>query len=256
MNLLNFHYFYRHFEKQNNTSRMNKPTAVIFNSDTQSGNRLVEIVKNQGLIEISMVLQDVETAIEQTQELKPAIIFLDLEKCGKKGLNYAEALAELPADPYLIFITHRPQEELDSFMKSGFGYVPKPVDPQKLLKISQRALCHISRKTPSSKLRFAVSSGYCFIDIKDILYIEAHGNYSDLYLTDGTRQTLTMQLGKLHAMLPQSTFFRVSRSALINTTYLKFINKQKMSCVVQYRGINGELRISKEALRNLKTLHD
>ena len=235
---------------------MSKPKAIIINSDEQSGRYLTEIVEEQGLIEVVAVLKDIGKAIEQTQELKPSVIILDIERLGNNGLDYAEELTKLPSDPYLIFITHRPQEELDSFVKSGFGYVPKPVDPKRLLKISQRAICHVSRKNPAKKLRFAISSGYCFVNIKEILYIQAHGNYSDLFLTDGTRHTLTMQLGKLHAMLPQPNFFRVSRSALINTTYLKFINKQKMSCVVKYRGISGELKISKESLKYLKTLHE
>jgi len=53
------------------------------------------------------------------------------------------------------------------------------------------------------------------VDIKDILYMEAAGNYTDIITAKG-KYVVTTKLGQLEEYLPKTTFFRCHRSYMVN----------------------------------------
>jgi len=67
------------------------------------------------------------------------------------------------------------------------------------------------------------------IDAADICYIRAKGNYSHIYLTDGTVIELVIQLGDIKEILPKSiplsekNFIPVGRSFIVNKKNLSYI---------------------------------
>lgn len=83
------------------------------------------------------------------------------------------------------------------------------------------------------------------IDSSDIWYISADGNYSNIFLTNGKKIQVTMQLGdvkkKIDKYLPHfhNDFRRIGQSLIINRIYLFSINLTKQHVVLSDRRAEG-----------------
>ncbi len=102
-----------------------------------------------------------------------------------------------------------------------------------------------------SKLRFCTRKGWVFYYPEEIVYCEADQNYTYLYIRDGSSMVYSRNIGTLEKRLKKHGFFRISRSALINLRYLKYINRQQKICSLetdrQYR-----LKTSGSRIRELE----
>jgi two-component system LytT family response regulator len=103
-------------------------------------------------------------------------------------------------------------------------------------------------KTFSSKIKFCTKERIVFYDPEEIIYCEAEQNYTYLHIKDNTRLLVSKNIGLLEQKLAPFGFFRISRSALINLRYLKYINRQQKVCFLetdrQYRLKTSGKRIS------------
>ncbi|MEG2336547.1 MAG: LytTR family transcriptional regulator DNA-binding domain-containing protein [Bacteroidales bacterium] len=62
------------------------------------------------------------------------------------------------------------------------------------------------------------------IKFEDIIYLQAAGSYSDIYLKGGNKLTLSYNLSELEAHFHSPYFLRTHRSYMINQEYItKFI---------------------------------
>ncbi|MEL7147953.1 MAG: LytTR family DNA-binding domain-containing protein [Bacteroidota bacterium] len=59
-----------------------------------------------------------------------------------------------------------------------------------------------------------------FVEIEDIIRLEASANYTTLYLLDGTQLLLSKNLGYYEKMLAGSQFFRSHQSHLVSLDYV------------------------------------
>jgi two-component system, LytTR family, response regulator len=76
-------------------------------------------------------------------------------------------------------------------------------------------------KKQVSKLAVPTLEGLVFYEIKDIVYLEANSNYTNIYLENKTKVTASKTLKELEELLPQDIFFRTHHSFLINLNYIK-----------------------------------
>jgi len=106
-------------------------------------------------------------------------------------------------------------------------------------------------KVYSSKIKFCTKESILFYDPEEIIYGKAEQNYTCLYITDGNKLLLSKNIGVLEEKLAPYGFFRISRSALINLRYLKYIDRQQKICFLetdrQYR-----LKTSGNRIRELE----
>ena len=65
------------------------------------------------------------------------------------------------------------------------------------------------------------SKGFTLVDFKDIVWLEASDNYTNLFLNGQKKIVASKTLKEFEAILPTSDFFRIHRSALINVNYVK-----------------------------------
>lgn len=72
-----------------------------------------------------------------------------------------------------------------------------------------------------SKISIPTSKGAEFIDIKDIIRIEADRSYSMIFLANGRRLMVSRCLNEYDSMLSERNFFRIHNSHLINLEQVK-----------------------------------
>ena len=67
----------------------------------------------------------------------------------------------------------------------------------------------------------AMAEKIVFVNIPDILYCEASGVYTNIYLSDGKKIIASKPLGDFESQLSSHKFFRIHHSTLINLNHIK-----------------------------------
>lgn len=95
------------------------------------------------------------------------------------------------------------------------------------------------------------------VQTDDIVFIQADGNYSDMYLFNGKSHTMMFKLkffeeAFLH--LKNNSFVRVGKSLIVNKKYIYVINISSQELLLSGSRLNVEfkLKASKDALKDLK----
>ena len=115
------------------------------------------------------------------------------------------------------------------------GYLIKPINSLNLTNAIHKAIAAIKHKkellsntskTISEKiLALPTATSIEFIEIENILYLEADGKYTVFYLEDGTSKVVSKNIGSYEKLLPEKLFFRIHHKYIINIKKLSVINR-------------------------------
>jgi two-component system, LytTR family, response regulator len=177
-------------------------------------------------------------AVEKIDELKPDLIFLDVQMPGMNGFD---VLDEITHDPFVIFTTAYDQYAIKAFEKNAVDYLLKPVDQERFKVAVDRAIARMNtdqnnvgemlrnmktenRSSYDSHIFVQKSEKLINLPVDEIEHLEASGDYT--ILTTKTDQFVSSSgIGKLEEILNPETFIRVHRSTIININSLKEIEK-------------------------------
>ena len=171
----------------------------------------------------------------------PDLVFLDVEMPDVDGFGVLEACREIPFQ--VIFTTAHNEYAVKAFKYSAIGYLLKPVDEEDLKETVQRTRQVLTVQEQSrqrdrlfellkalapsrEKIALPASDGVLLLDINDILYCEADGNYTHVYLLHSKKaHVFTKQLIQIEALLPQKQFYRSHKSYLIHLKYVESFSR-------------------------------
>lgn len=156
------------------------------------------------------------------------LIFLDLKMPKLTGFEWLKTLMH---PPKIIVTTAYKEYALEGYELNIIDYLLKPFSFQRFLKAVNKASptekAEIADAHPINRLqnnRFFLKGDkkYHQINTPDILFIEAYGNYSKIYLTE--EMILSHEkISTLERILPKDSFLRVHKSFLIATDKIKLI---------------------------------
>ncbi len=86
--------------------------------------------------------------------------------------------------------------------------------------------------TELQKLCIPIISGFKVIDIEQIIYLEAHSNYTTIFLTNDTRFISTKSLGEFENKLLGKGFFRCHRTYLISLDFVDEFNSGQNASII------------------------
>lgn len=182
-----------------------------------------------------------EQGIERIGELKPDLVFLDVEMPVLNGFDMLARLKQIDFD--LVFTTSYDEYALRAFKVNAVDYLLKPIDREELIKAVSKIrtqplhqplaeqlqnLLHSYLAPNSSPARVALpsSDGLQFIAPENILSCESEDNYTHIRLKEGQKLLISITLGDVEQMLPPNSFVRVHRSFLVNLKEIhKFIRR-------------------------------
>ena len=143
------------------------------------------------------------------------VVFLDIEMPGVTGLAAAPLMRERADPPAVVFVTAHAEYAVDAFAVEAFDYLLKPVDPERLARVLER-LREWSREhaLPVEKIPVVAAGGSELLDVGQVHYIQADGDYSRVHTYDRSYLS-TASLGELEERLGPR-FARVHRSYLVN----------------------------------------
>lgn len=205
---------------------------------------LSHYLKNFEEIEILDSLQDSRLAKDKIIELKPDIVFLDIEMPYLNGFEVLQQFETLPFK--VVFTTAYDQYAIKALKLNALDYLLKPIEidelkqaidkyhQQELLTTTEQVsnLAKFTMTQMSDTLALSTLKGLIFIKIDDIMYFSASNAYTFVVMNNGDKHLVSKSLAVFEeVLLDNPIFFRVHKSYLIN---LKFIS--------QYiRGEGGEI---------------
>jgi two-component system LytT family response regulator len=166
-------------------------------------------------------------ALETLRHDPPDILFLDVEMPGMSGIDLLTNLSKFSFE--VIFTTAYDKYAFKAFQFSAFGYLLKPVDHESL---QQCLMKYASQLSMQEKLKLATQTdffgkisiptleGFEFVDIDQIIRIEANSNYTILYLTENRKIIVSKTMADIEKKLPATRFFRTHKSHIIQLSYV------------------------------------
>jgi two-component system LytT family response regulator len=211
-----------------------KFSAVIVDDEPLARRGIRAILESDSEVRVLAECKDGVEAISQIQDLRPDLVFLDIEMPEVDGFD---VIASIPPEqlPVVIFVTAYNQYAIDAFRVHAVDYVLKPVDPQRLTETLARAkeLLNLKRehedhdrllsaleeiKQEQGGLeRIAVKSHGRLHVIKSasIDWIEAADDYVTLHV-QGQKYLVRKTLSSLERGLDRTRFVRIHRSTIVN----------------------------------------
>lgn len=203
-------------------------------------------------IEICGMAIDVQPALQLISECNPDLVILDIQLKTGTGFDLLDGLLErsIPI-PEVIFITAYGKYEYATraFEYSAIDFLTKPIDPDKFQISIQRAISKIGAMGKSepqikmlldhvrgegvkhTKVAFHRIKGMIeFIEVDTILYCEADGSLTKVYLEGGEVVTVMRHLGHYSNILIQDfSFYPISNKTLVNMDYVKSYNHSELA---------------------------
>jgi two-component system LytT family response regulator len=198
--------------------------AIIVDDERLARNELKSLLANHKEIEVIAECANANEAKEKIDQLKPDVVFLDINMPGKSGLELVEEISALPD---VVFVTAYDEHAIKAFELNAFDYLLKPVQPQRL----QETLKKLAEKEHVSKgdnngpldeneLIFIKDGEKCwFVRLADIRLFESEGNYVRVYF-ENFKPLILRSLNNLEGRLNERQFFRASRKHIINLKWI------------------------------------
>jgi len=169
---------------------------------------------------------------------EPDLIFLDIVMPGGTGF---ELLGFFPKRNFdVIFVTAHNEFAINAFKFSAVDYLLKPVDQDDLIASIQRVknrqgkhqaidmevLMDNALSKKPKKIAVNNIDGINYIDVDEIICIQAEGSYSIIYQTENRKITISRNLKEYENLFVSYDFFRSHNSYIINLQYVeRFSNK-------------------------------
>lgn len=210
----------------------------------------------------------VEEGIRVIEELKPELVFLDIAMPDGDAFDLLNRIVKVEFE--IIFITAFNDFALKAFEFSALHYLLKPINYRELENSVKRymKIRHVNNIQPRleilnhslknhfDKISLPSNDGLMIVEIKDIVRLEAAGNYSSVFLASSENIIVTKTLNQFEDILTGLDFIRIHNTHLINLRYVRKYKRGQGGTVTMTNGVT--LAVSRtrknefiEALRNL-----
>jgi len=215
---------------------MSQIKAILIDDEERARNTLSSLLANYcPEINVLATCSNVPDGVLAINKYKPDVVFLDIEMPDYNGFELLGFFREIDFD--IIFVTAYSEYAVKAFEISAVDYILKPIDIDQLKnsveKLKQKKL-HSQmqeqiellkesyRGDDIRKIALSMSNGLTFVEVSDIILLEADGAYTTFYLKDSQKILVSKKLKFYEDILSNRPhFFRTHRSYFININYIK-----------------------------------
>jgi two-component system LytT family response regulator len=181
-------------------------------------------------------------AVDRITQLKPDLVFLDVQMPKLDGFAVLEAVAPIHL-PLIVFVTAFDQYAVKAFDTHAVDYLLKPFKQERFMDAVVRVknqfqgmqgnvgggeennrLLSLLRHVNTDSDRLVVRSGgkVVFLRASEVEWIEAAANYIKLYSQQRVF-TVREKISSLEDSLPAGKFMRIHRSVIVNLSMVQEI---------------------------------
>ena len=205
--------------------------TIVVDDEPLARQRVVDLVRARPELSLVAEAEDGRMALDLIAELRPDLVFLDIQMPELNGFEVISALDD-DAMPRFVFITAFDEYAVRAFEIDAMDYLLKPVAKDRFDATVSRALMkglntetnspvralaeRATEAKPERPTRFVARRGtrHYFVRVADIDWIEAVGNYVRLQTGESSHLIRETMRG-LEAKLDPAQFVRMHRSAIV-----------------------------------------
>ncbi len=156
------------------------------------------------------------------------IVFMDIFMDKKNGIDTAMDMRKIDRNVVLVFLTSSTDHMPDAFSVHAFGYLIKPLFPDKLYQVLNDIRSIIS---PVEEPFLEVTTGKMELSIKysDILYINSDSNYCMIHCPEPTKCRGPFSV-LVEPLEEHEDFLLVNRGILVNLSHVTGVDST--CCVI------------------------
>jgi DNA-binding LytR/AlgR family response regulator len=206
--------------------------SLIVDDESAARSRLARLLAIHPEIEIAGEACDGLQALEKIEQIRPDLVFLDIQMPGLNGFQVLRSIPQGVPYPLVVFVTGYDRHALEAFEANALAYLLKPVETDRLATVVERAarLCapeqqmlhaEMARTAPLTQIVGRKRDRFILLSPADILYFAAEDGLIKAK-TAADSFLVNYQLAELENGLSEN-FFRARRSVLVNLTRIKEI---------------------------------
>ena len=245
---------------------MNKLRAIIVEDEKPARELVKAFLKNHENIELIGECDNGFDGVKAINEMKPDIVFLDIQMPKLTGFEMIELLDEVPE---VVFTTAFDQYALKAFELSAVDYLMKPFSKQRFSEAIDKVYQRINLKKDKPKIkefatqlkeeaeeieRIFVKTGSKIdvVPVPEIVRIESEDDYVEIFTPKGKflkKETMNY----LEKVMPKDTFVRVHRSSIININQIQKIEKYGKDSSMVILKDGSRVNVSKSRIKDLRS---
>lgn len=224
--------------------------AIIVDDEINNSNYLKGLLdSNLPEVKLLGIASNVKEATALITALKPNLVFLDVELQTSTGFDLLNELSDVNFS--VIFTTAHQHYALKAIKFAAIDFLLKPVDAEELKEAVQKVvklqsknniqdnisvlLEGLKQKTKLSKIAISTLSSILVVEIKEILYCQSDGPYTNFLLRDG-KITSSKHLKEYEILLEEYGFYRIHKSYLVNLSEIKKYSRSDGGFVLMSNG--------------------
>ena len=242
-----------------------KCRAVIVDDEELARRVLRELLRAHNEVEVVAECPNGFEAVKAVAELKPDLLFLDVQMPKLDGFEVLELIAEGPA---VIFVTAYDQYALRAFEAHAVDYLLKPFGADRLKVALERVKERLGGKLPPpAELaaaarpparyleRIVVKDGsrVHIIPVAKLDYAEAQDDYVALAV-EGKKHLKQQTLSNLEKALDPERFLRIHRSYIVNLDRLGKVEPYGKDTHVVVLTTGAQLPVSRSGYARLREI--
>ncbi|MEI7829768.1 MAG: response regulator [Prolixibacteraceae bacterium] len=245
---------------------MNKIKILIIDDEQLARDLLKSYLSKDPRLEVIGECSNGFEGVLSIQELKPDLVFLDIQMPKITGFEMLELLTD---PPVIIFSTAYEEFAIRAFEANAVDYLLKPYPLERIQSAVEKALKRIQSGANNNEelenlsnthdeksgllTRIVVKSGtkIKIIPVETIDYLESEDDFVMIYCKEGHfLKQKTMKFFEQH--LDPNKFIRIHRSCIVNTSQLAEIQQYGKESWILLTKQGAKLKISKSGYLTLK----
>lgn len=238
--------------------------ALIIDDESLARDIIKSYLKDHADVEILAECQNGFEGVKAINELKPDLLFLDIQMPKISGFEMLELLDE---HPHIIFSTAFDNFALKAFELNAADYLLKPYSKDRFNEALEKAKQKIANNAPkttqkiiethqesSEELdRIVVKFGnkINIIGLDAIRYIQAQDDYVEIHTHEG-KYLKQMTMKYLESHLPTTKFVRTHRSFIANIAFIDKIEAYEKESYLLHLKEGQKIRVSRSGYSKLK----
>ncbi|MDX9694940.1 MAG: LytTR family DNA-binding domain-containing protein [Bacteroidales bacterium] len=242
---------------------MDKLKAIIVEDELASRETLTSyLIKYCPDVELIAEADSVKSGLEAIKKHKPDVVFLDIEMPFGNAFDLLEQIEKV--DFEVVFVTAYSNYAIQALNMSASYYILKPISIDELVKAVEKITQkRAEQEMPvhskvlleniqavnkhNHKIVLPQLNGFDVVKINDIIRCQANDNFTEFYLTNGTKKLISRTLKFYEDLLQDFDFVRVHKSHLINMQYVVKYLKGKGGQVEMTDGSVVDVSVNQKA---------
>jgi two-component system LytT family response regulator len=213
--------------------------VVVVDDEAPARKKVLRFLNGNPDVEVVGDAANGEDALRLIRAQNPDLVFLDVQMPGMDGFDVVRELGAT-AKPRIVFVTAHDEYAIRALDVHAFGYLLKPFDHARFVKVLEDACAHLSedagndvsvrlrqlidevdrRKEKAARLLVQHNERAFFLSLDKIDWAESDRNYISLHVGDQT-YTIRGTIDSLEEKLDGSHFLRLNRSVVVRIDFIR-----------------------------------